>query len=918
VKTYRIFTLIAIVALVMGSAAPGLAGSPALPAAQAAGGNTQAPQAISLISNYVATPPTIDGQVGFNEWNMSVQAPFSHGFMSVENDAVRLYVLLDVTGDSTYEPDKDYFWLTVDVNRNSAIDANTDLNYGLYPGTQNLRYQYYLAPNQWTGLQPKTYSSRAQGFGCFWSDGTFQLSSFFPLRFTCKRHTVWELALDLAEIGATPGSHVKLGLRVASSTPAFVDDTPTNFSADFSNLIDVKLAPPPFYTLAPFPGASVGFEKQPIEITQAVQDRNNSLPLVEGKSTVARVYVFTANVFFPQMIKTYLYGSSGGVDLPGSPMVVYKSAPTVINRNSLNSTANFQLPNTWTTGSVTFASTAIDQLNHVATTAPQPLAFTPRGVPTYWVVPVNTGTNQNPVVASNRDIAAQESYLKAIYPVRDVTFVQKPWTVIGPSSVNNAISDLNKYYNSVLIAWFITVLFTGNQPFVLPDQIYGFTPSGGGLSDPVWAGGAGRVARGFLGTSMEGTMAHEINHNLDRSAGGTWGRHTPFGCGASGPDPSWPYSNSNINEVGFDTRQPWSSGGSQLTVVPSSDPDIMSYCQSGHLPTKWISPYRWQNLFGAFTSSVNAHTLQQVSQVENVYYVSGQVNRDGSGSLNPVLFQPGLPSQGVPDGKYSIQLLDANDQVIASQPFNINFPDDPEEPVDSIYFNFQIAPPVIPGQAPLAGMKVKLALGGNTLDEIQQSPNAPTISITAPAGGENWSGVQTLKWDASDPDGDPLSYTVLYSQDNGTTWNPVSSGITDTQLDVDLDQLPGGNQAIFRVIASDGFNNSQADSNPITVGNHPPQVSILTPGNGAVVKPGDQTMLSGDAQDLEDGSLPDSAFVWSDGNTVLGTGRNVSAQLPAGKHTLMLSVGDSSGNTAQASVEVNVAYQVNLPLIMVK
>lgn len=917
-KTYRIFTLIAILALVMGSAVPALAVAPPMPAAQGDSRNTQSPSAISLISSYAATPPTIDGQVGFNEWNMSVKAPFNHGFMTVKNDAVRLYVLLDVTGDTTYEPGKDFFWLTVDVNRNGAIDSNTDLNYGLQPGTQNMRYQYYMGPGTWTGLQPKTYSSRAQGFGCFFSDGTFQIASFFPLRITCRRHTVWELALDLAEIGATPGSHVKLGMRVASTTPAFTDDTPANFSSDFSNLIDVRLAPPPFYTLAPFPGASVGFERQPIEITQAVQNRSNSLPLVDGKSTVARVYVFTANVFFPQMVKTYLYGSNGAVDLPGSPMVVYKSAPTVINRNSLNSTANFQLPNTWTTGSVTFAGAAVDQLHHVATTASQTLAFTPRGVPTYWVVPINTGTSQNPVVASNSAIASQESYLKTVYPVKNVTFVQKPWTVIGPSSVSNAISDLNKYYNSVLIAWFITVLFTGHQPFVLPDQIYGFTPSGGGLSDPVWVGGAGRVARGFLGTSLEATMAHEINHNLDRSSSGTWGRHTPFGCGASGPDPNWPYTNSNINEVGFDTRQPWSSGGSTLTVVPNSDPDIMSYCQSGHTPTKWISPYRWQNLFGTFTSSLNAHTLQQVSQVENVYYISGQVNRDGTGSLNPVLFQPGMPSQGVPEGKYAVQLLDAGNNILASQPFNVNFPDDPEEPVDSIYFNFQIAPPVIPGQAPLAGMKVRLTLGGDTLAEIQQSANAPTLSITAPAGGENWSGLQTLKWDASDADGDPLSYMVLYSQDNGTTWNPVSSGITDTQLDVDLDHLPGGSQAIFRVIASDGFNNTQADSNPITVDNHPPQVTILTPGNGAVIRPGDPTSLSGDAQDLEDGSLPDSAFVWTDGSDVLGTGRNLSAQLSAGAHTLTLSVGDSSGNTTQATVEVKVAYQVSLPLIMLK
>jgi hypothetical protein len=192
------------------------------------------------------------------------------------------------------------------------------------------------------------------------------------------------------------------------------------------------------------------------------------------------------------------------------------------------------------------------------------------------------------------------------------------------------------------------------------------------------------------------------------------------------------------------------------------------------------------------------------------------------------------------------------------------------------------------------------------------------VKITAPAGGENWSGLQTLKWEASDADGDPLTFTVLYSQDNGTTWNPVSSGISDTQLDVDLDHLPGGNQAIFRVIVSDGFNNTQADSNTINVSNQPPQVSILSPEDGTVLRPGTEITFSGEAQDMEDGSLPDSAFVWTEGDTVVGSGRTLSAQLGAGTHQVTLSVGDSSGNTGQASVEVKVAYQVSLPLILLK
>jgi len=49
----------------------------------------------------------------------------------------------------------------------------------------------------------------------------------------------------------------------------------------------------------------------------------------------------------------------------------------------------------------------------------------------------------------------------------------------------------------------------------------------------------------------------------------------------------------------------------------------------------------------------------------------------------------------------------------------------------------------------------------------------PTITLETPAGGEHWSGKQTLKWQASDPDQDTLTYEVEISADGGATYQPV-------------------------------------------------------------------------------------------------------------------------------------------------
>ncbi|HEU4754249.1 MAG TPA: hypothetical protein VFU47_14160, partial [Armatimonadota bacterium] len=50
---------------------------------------------------------------------------------------------------------------------------------------------------------------------------------------------------------------------------------------------------------------------------------------------------------------------------------------------------------------------------------------------------------------------------------------------------------------------------------------------------------------------------------------------------------------------------------------------------------------------------------------------------------------------------------------------------------------------------------------------------APRLTLAFPLGGEIVKGAQTLKWSASDPDSDTLTYEVSYSSDGGRTWKPA-------------------------------------------------------------------------------------------------------------------------------------------------
>ncbi|MCS7219951.1 MAG: hypothetical protein RML36_07710 [Anaerolineae bacterium] len=870
----------------------------------------------TILSPLASSPPQIDGVVGVGEWNLSSKVEFANGFLVAANDGIRLYILLDVLGD-TADGAGDYFWITFDVDEDGVIDANQDLNYGIHPTTGNMRYQYYLGPSQWTGLQPSTRSSRAKGFDCFFGDGTLQFT-FSPFSVSCASHRVWEFGFDLAEIGAQPGDTIRMGFRAASGTPSFTNDVPANFSSNFSNLIQVNLSN---VTLpSPSPSATIVFDANPIEFTQAIQTRGNTLPLVQDKATVARMYVDVNGVAASQPVIAYLYGSVGGVDLPGSPLATLYQAPTSIDRAQLSHTANFALPSSWDQGTVTFKGKARTLLGGEINTADIGITFNARKRPTYWYIPINTGTNASPTLISTSEMDSQRSYLETVYPVPGVNWVFKPWTVIGPTTIGNAIAELNEYYNAVVLAWALSVLFTGREPYPLPDQIYGFTPSGGGLSDPVWVGAAGRVARGFRGTSLEGTMAHEINHNLDRSATGTWGRHVPGGCGAGGPDSAWPYSNDDIQEVGFDTRQPWVSTSAQKSVVPSNVPDFMSYCQSGFLPTKWISPYRWTNLYGTFAASASAAMLESVNQVQVVYYISGEIHRDSTGSLNPAFVQPGIPSMRYGEGNGELRILDAGGKLLDSFPFPVEFLDDPEEPVETVYFNF-----LLPYRR--GAKKIVLFYQGRELDNISFSPNPPTVMVTSPQGGQSFSvskatrmeevyqPMETLRiaWSASDLDGDALYFTLLYSPDDGQNWYPIVSNIQGNSYDLDLNLIPGGAAARIRVIVSDGVNTAQDDSDgTFIVGDHAPVVTASAP---PLIAPGAPVPLIGEAVDQEDGLLPDDRLVWTEGTNGLGTGRRLLVTLDPGPHTITLSATDQDGNTTQATLSVFVGHRLYLPLI---
>ena len=97
----------------------------------------------------------------------------------------------------------------------------------------------------------------------------------------------------------------------------------------------------------------------------------------------------------------------------------------------------------------------------------------------------------------------------------------------------------------------------------------------------------------------------------------------------------------------------------------------------------------------------------------------------------------------------------------------------------------------------------------------------PRVAFLAPKGGEVWWGMQEIRWQAEDDDGDRLTINLAYSTDRGATWEPLAFSIPNAGSYVwDTATLPNCEEVWFRLSASDGIWTAWTVSNgPVAVRN---------------------------------------------------------------------------------------------------
>jgi hypothetical protein len=590
-----------------------------------------------------------------------------------------------------------------------------------------------------------------------------------------------------------------------------------------------------------------------IEVTQAVQDMHHSVPLIAGKATVVRVYLSR-----PEGGVVTVRGEISVRRSPtGTPHKVPSLATARVSptqngrlrtkRHDLRLSLNFTLP-----ASLTVAGHAFIQISSLADAATaQTIAcsdcaekqvevrFVEAAPLRIRLINLRYRTDDAPDghVPRSLDVSLFRSWLGRAYPVSRIVFsqatvdtnIRPPFkdntsdktnaqlTTIRRLDVSNGTDQRTHYYGMVYDA---LDFFMRGSASALPDTPDPTAVASGPAGDPE----GGWDTDGSYGDWYGG---HELAH--------TFGRLHPGFCdGNSEDDAEYPFtdgqlSNSNAAFVGFDVGD--ASLGIPMRALPGQQwHDVMTYCDQ-----QWISSYTYDAIRlrllaedalgptpapeeseGAAESTVTANELEVNMASGDFISVVAEVNlTDGTGNIsyvNPI--SRALSPATVGNAGFELRVLDEAGQTLGSYPapVKLNSCADPSEDRTGI------VDAVIPANP--AARQIELLYEGQVLDTfrsgggVQEISNLRREASTESALSFAWNHAAATEGEA---DASNVTYNVQVSTDEGQTWQTVAVGRTSPDATIDRTQFEPGDRVTVRVVATDGFTSTVADTETFSV-----------------------------------------------------------------------------------------------------
>ncbi len=710
-----------------------------------------------------------------------------------------------------------------------------------------------------------------------------------------------------------------------------------------------------------------------MEVTQVVQDLDNKVMLIEEKKTLVRTYIEPKDGTDPVKATARLKGTRGGVDLPGSPLTASNSGGSIVakpdalsRRDILSDSLNFQLPDSWLSGTVELELEAVggtlecmESAGPTANDCMSTVTFNQGSELEVKFVKVKYEKSGSTIQPSNADLNELEQRLLATFPTSKID--RTTGTLDMGASGDPKVDDVLSRLESMRFLDFCWDLYGCERLY------YGAVDQTGSLLTASGSGTGGK-ANGIPGSVSAGVIrdgnsygrnrhGHEIAHTMGRHHAsnaalvGTqvFGTQTyeKGACGsfAEASAPNFP-NIFNVSGAQRATIGPMSSGDNKLVygwdsqrnsvVDPNKTFAMMSYC-SGF---RWPSDFSYEGIRSYINTNFSTASLiapspiavksfsTKVASFTQWKLIRGIIDLDNYS----IQFLPALPFElpaGVippnQDGTdYILEVKDSSGNIIDSVLFTpAMLEGDGETGGGSGQPDDGTALMLVPIMSSLdiSTITVRRVTNNDVVGTQTASENAPVVEVTFPNGGEILNPPDVdIVWTSSDDDpSDVLTHTVQFSPDSGTTWETLVTDFSGNTLNVSLFDLGQTTQGLVRVIASDGFLSDTDESDGIfTTPNTTPSCQITSPVNGASFVGVQPINLSVFTHDTEEGTV--SNIQWSsnlDGNlgngetiqTELGTGINASGirRLREGTHIITMNCTDGGGLSAQDTISISVS-----------
>lgn len=593
-----------------------------------------------------------------------------------------------------------------------------------------------------------------------------------------------------------------------------------------------------------------------MEVTQSVQDMDQSVPLVTGKTTWVRAYLSglpnqqaTASL----RIHSPLSGTTVTV-APVAPLTITADSFQV-RRGSWTGSLNFLVPSSVTAGGpwnfqlLNVADATGRQFSCRGCDAIVPASFlsSPKLKVKFILLSYSAKVGGVPTVFTPReaDLLLAQSWLARAYPTAGIE-----WSVTSVMADKSFTPPFSNDTTSCSAAGAQVAKLRGNDFAGMADSrvhYYGLvadssaTVAGGFMrgctpapADPdpsvTGAGPAGPGAQSPVQTDHDGSYAdwytgHELGHSFGRT-------HPDF-CGAPGPnDTNFPYPNGHISDdlgtfAGLDVGDklvdtngnvvlfippPAGSVPYPLSVLPgTSTSELMTYCV---LP-QWPSAYTYERIRQRLIdedrqiSSEGAGAPSAGPGAESgaiapfIHVVATVDDTALTGKITSVFPVERAEPQRQRIREATLQSLDGRGKVLASTPVELRLESD-QPPKSHRLAIVDASIPVTKGM-----VAIRLALRDKTIDEFKSSfrpvapPSDPILDRTKPAPRLDVPSIR-LHWTPSPSSNSERITYIVEKFGEGGRLETVGIGITEPSLLLSTTDA----KADLRIIATNGFRNS--------------------------------------------------------------------------------------------------------------